>query len=72
MRNSKFLGYMLLCLLACLLLLLLLLQDLGRNPEELLAKQLENEKHLEHRRDELNQAAPGQNLDEMAAAGEAM
>jgi hypothetical protein len=24
---------------------------------------------LQHRRDELNQAAPGQNLDEMAAAG---
>lgn len=44
-------------------------QDLGRDPEQLLSKQTENVAHLQERRDQLNQAAPGQNLDEMAAAG---
>jgi hypothetical protein len=53
-----------------LLLLPPALQDLGRDPAELLHRQLDNEGRLEERREQLQQAAPGNNLDDMAAAGE--
>jgi hypothetical protein len=43
-------------------------EDLGRDPAQLLQSQLDNEQHLMDRRDQLNQAAPGQNIDEAAAA----
>jgi hypothetical protein len=46
------------------------LQDLGRDPAELLHRQLDNQRHMEERKEQLQQAAPGNNLDDMAAAGE--
>lgn len=43
-------------------------EDLGRDPSQLLKAQLDNEQKLHDRRDQLNEAAPGQNIDEVAAA----
>lgn len=46
-------------------------EDLGRDPGQLLQSQLDNEQKLQGRREQLNEAAPGQNIDEMAAGGAA-
>lgn len=42
------------------------LQDLHRDPAELLSKQLDNQHRMEERREEYQEAAPGRNLDERA------
>jgi len=47
----------------------LFVQDLGRDPAELLSKQQANVQRLQERREGLMEAAPGQNIDVMAAAG---
>ncbi|WIA11314.1 hypothetical protein OEZ85_011437 [Tetradesmus obliquus] len=43
-------------------------EDLHRDPAELLHRQLDNQGRMEQRKEALQQAAPGNNLDDVAAA----